>query len=136
MKRSNWSRPTARRTTASGHFSTSADVLSELSGQHPVVDWILEYRELAKLKSTYVEALPASINPRTGRVHTSFSQTGSVTGRLASSEPNLQNIPTRTDLGRRVREGFVAELGLESALGRLFADRAAHRGRTWQTMRP
>ena len=78
---------------------------------HPVVDWILEYRELAKLKSTYVEALPASLNPRTGRVHTSFSQTGSVTGRLASSDPNLQNIPTRTELGRRVRQGFVADPG-------------------------
>ncbi len=103
--------PNRTRTTASGHFSTSADVLLELSGQHPVVDWILEFRELAKLKSTYVEALPASINPRTGRVHTSFNQTGSVTGRLASSEPNLQNIPTRTDLGRRVREGFVAAEG-------------------------
>ena len=103
--------PDRKRTTASGHYSTSADVLAELSGQHPVVDWILEYRELAKLKSTYVEALPASLNPRTGRVHTSFSQTGSVTGRLASSEPNLQNIPTRTELGRRVRQGFVASPG-------------------------
>jgi DNA polymerase-1 len=103
--------PDRTRTTASGHFSTSADVLQELSGKHPVVDWILEYRELAKLKSTYVEALPASINPRTGRVHTSFSQTGSVTGRLASSDPNLQNIPTRTELGRRVRQGFIADPG-------------------------
>ncbi len=103
--------PDRTRKTASGHFSTSADVLNELSGRHPVVDWILEFRELAKLKSTYVEALPAEVNPRTGRVHTSFSQTGSVTGRLASSEPNLQNIPTRTDLGRRVREGFIAQPG-------------------------
>ena len=103
--------PNRTRTTNSGHFSTSADVLIELSGKHPVVDWILEFRELAKLKSTYVDALPASINPRTGRVHTSFSQTGSVTGRLASSEPNLQNIPTRTDLGRRVRQGFIADPG-------------------------
>jgi DNA polymerase-1 len=103
--------PDRTRTTTSGHFSTSADVLQDLSGKHPVVDWILEYRELAKLKSTYVEALPASINPRTGRVHTSFSQTGSVTGRLASSDPNLQNIPTRTELGRRVRQGFIADPG-------------------------
>ncbi len=103
--------PDRTRTTTSGHFSTSADVLTELSGKHPVVDWILEYRELAKLKSTYVDALPASINPRSGRVHTSFSQTGSVTGRLASSDPNLQNIPTRTELGRRVRQGFVADDG-------------------------
>ena len=82
-----------------------------LTGQHPVVDMILEYRELAKLKSTYVDALPAQIHPEDGRVHTSYSQTGAVTGRLSSSDPNLQNIPTRTDLGRRVRRGFVAEPG-------------------------
>ena len=103
--------PDRRKKTASGHFSTSADVLEELSGKHPVVDWILEYRELAKLKGTYVDALPAQINPRTGRVHTSYNQTGSVTGRLASSEPNLQNIPTRTELGRKVRQGFIAGPG-------------------------
>ncbi|MDR3577718.1 MAG: DNA polymerase I [Anaerolineaceae bacterium] len=100
--------PDRRKRTASGHYSTSADVLEDLSGQHPVVDMVLEYRELAKLKSTYVDALPLEINPKTGRVHSSFSQTGSVTGRLASSDPNLQNIPTRTDLGRRVRQGFVS----------------------------
>jgi len=100
--------PDRRKKTASGHFSTSADVLEELRGQHPVVDWMLEYRELAKLKSTYVDALPLEINPLTGRVHTSFNQTGSVTGRLASSDPNLQNIPTRTEIGRRVRQGFIA----------------------------
>ncbi|HVN56566.1 MAG TPA: DNA polymerase I [Anaerolineaceae bacterium] len=103
--------PDRRKRTASGHFSTSADILDELRGQHSVVDSILEYRELSKLKSTYVDALPAQINPATGRIHTSYSQTGSVTGRLASSEPNLQNIPTRTELGRRVRNGFIAGLG-------------------------
>jgi DNA polymerase I len=103
--------PDRRKKTASGHFSTSADVLEELSGQHAVVDMILEYRELAKLKSTYVDALPLQVNPATGRVHTSYSQTGSVTGRLASSEPNLQNIPTRTELGRKVRQGFIAAPG-------------------------
>jgi DNA polymerase-1 len=97
--------------TASGHFSTSAAVLDELSGQHPVVDMLLEYRELAKLKSTYLDSLPLQINPRTGRVHTSYSQTGSVTGRLASSNPNLQNIPTRTETGRQVRLGFIAAPG-------------------------
>ena len=97
--------------TSSGHFSTSAAVLDELSGQHPVVDMLLEYRELAKLKSTYLDSLPLQINPHTGRVHTSYSQTGSVTGRLASSNPNLQNIPTRTEIGRQVRLGFVADHG-------------------------
>lgn len=103
--------PNRGRKTASGHYSTSADVLEEMSGLHPVVDWILEYRELAKLKSTYVDALPVQINPHTGHVHTSFSQTGAVTGRLSSTNPNLQNIPIRTELGRRVRHGFVAGPG-------------------------
>jgi len=103
--------PDRGRKTASGHYSTAAGVLDEMSGQHPVVDMILEYREYSKLKSTYVDALPAQIHPETGRVHTSFSQTGTVTGRLSSSDPNLQNIPTRTDLGRRVRRGFVADPG-------------------------
>jgi len=103
--------PDRRKKTASGHFSTSADVLEELRGEHPVIDWMLEFRELAKLKSTYVDSLPLEVNPVTGRVHTSFNQTGSVTGRLASSDPNLQNIPTRTDLGRRVRQSFIAGEG-------------------------
>jgi DNA polymerase I len=103
--------PDRGKKTASGHYSTAAGVLEELSGQHKVVDLILEYRELAKLKSTYVDTLPAQIHPEDGRVHTSFSQTGAVTGRLSSSEPNLQNIPTRTDLGRRVRHGFIADPG-------------------------
>ncbi len=103
--------PDRGKKTASGHYSTSAAVLDELKGKHPVVDLLLEYRELAKLKSTYLDALPQEINPRTGKVHTSFNQTGSVTGRLASSEPNLQNIPTRTELGRKVRLGFVASEG-------------------------
>lgn len=100
--------PDRRKRTSSGHFSTSAEVLDELRGQHKVVDWILEYRELSKLKSTYVDALPQQINPITGRIHTSYNQTGSVTGRIASAEPNLQNIPTRTELGHRVRQGFIA----------------------------
>ncbi len=103
--------PDRRKKTASGHYSTSAGVLEELRDQHPVVDQILEYRELAKLKSTYVDALPQQINPRTGRVHTSYNQTGSVTGRLASSDPNLQNIPTRTETGRLVRNAFIAAPG-------------------------
>ncbi len=103
--------PDRTRKTASGHYSTAADVLDALRGQHPVVEWILEHREYAKLLSTYVEALPTQVNPRTGRVHTSYNQTGSVTGRIASSEPNLQNIPIRTELGRRVRRAFVAAPG-------------------------
>ena len=103
--------PDRGKKTASGHYSTAAGVLDEMSGQHPVVDMILEYREYSKLKSTYVDALPAQIHPETGRVHTSYSQSGAVTGRLSSSNPNLQNIPIRTDLGRRVRRGFVAAKG-------------------------
>ena len=103
--------PDRGKKTASGHYSTSADVLDALSGSHPVLDMILEYRELAKLKSTYVDALPAAVDPANGRVHTSYGQAGSVTGRLSSSNPNLQNIPIRTELGRRVRNGFIAEEG-------------------------
>lgn len=97
--------------TASGHFSTSAGVLELLRGKHPVVDWVLEHRELSKLKSTYVDALQAALNPETGRVHTSYSQIGAVTGRLSSSNPNLQNIPIRTEEGRRLRYGFIADKG-------------------------
>ena len=80
-------------------------------GIHPVIDLILENRELSKLKSTYVDALPSSMNPVTHRIHTSFNQTGTVTGRLASAAPNLQNIPTRTEIGRQVRTAFVADQG-------------------------
>jgi len=102
--------PDRGRKTASGHYSTSADVLELMRGQHPAVDLVLEHRELSKLKSTYVDALPAAADP-SGRVHTSYSQAGAITGRLSSSNPNLQNIPTRTDLGRRVRNGFIAAPG-------------------------
>ena len=97
--------------TASGHFSTSAGVLDMLRGKHPVVDLVLEHRELSKIKSTYVDALQAALNSETGRVHTSYSQIGAVTGRLSSSNPNLQNIPIRTEEGRRIRHGFVAGKG-------------------------
>ncbi|MCK4897279.1 MAG: DNA polymerase I, partial [Anaerolineales bacterium] len=103
--------PDRTRRTSSGYYSTAVGVLEALRGKHPVVDWVLEYRELSKLKSTYVGALPLQINPTTGRVHTSYNQTGSVTGRIASSNPNLQNIPIRTELGRKVRRGFVADPG-------------------------
>lgn len=99
------------RKTKSGHYSTRADVLEGLRGAHPVVDGVLAYRELAKLKSTYVDALPQLVNPETGRVHTSYNPTGAVTGRLSSTNPNLQNIPIRTEEGRRVRRAFVADAG-------------------------
>lgn len=103
--------PDKGRKTTTGFYSTSADVLEALRGKHPVLDFILEHRELSKLKSTYVDALPAAINPNTGRVHTSYSQIGAVTGRLSSNNPNLQNIPIRTETGRRVRNGFIADKG-------------------------
>ena len=94
--------------TATG-YSTDAEVLEGLRGKDPVVDLVLEYRQLTKLRSTYVEGLPALINPRTGRVHTNFNQTIAATGRLSSSEPNLQNIPIRTDIGQKVRRAFVVK---------------------------
>ena len=102
--------PNARRGKAKAR-STAADILEELSAQHPLPAKIIEYREIAKLKSTYVDALPKLIHPETGRLHTSFSQTGTATGRLSSSDPNLQNIPIRSELGREIRAAFVAEKG-------------------------
>ncbi|MBM3943582.1 MAG: DNA polymerase I [SAR202 cluster bacterium] len=99
--------PKSKRTRTG--YSTDANSLEQLKGLHPVVDKILDYRQMSKLKSTYVDALPEMVNPRTGRIHTSYNQTGSATGRVSSSEPNLQNIPIRTDLGRQVRKAFVAE---------------------------
>lgn len=103
--------PDRSRKTAAGKFSTAADVLEDMRGRHAVIDLILEHRELSKIKSTYVDALPAEVNPETGCVHTSYNQAGSVTGRIASSQPNLQNIPIRTELGRRVRRAFIAGPG-------------------------
>ena len=100
--------PSAKRGRARAR-STAADVLNELALLHELPRKVLEYRELAKLKSTYVDALPPLIEPGTGRLHTRFSQTGAATGRLSSSEPNLQNIPVRTELSRQIRAAFVAE---------------------------
>ena len=91
--------------------STAADILEEMAEQHALPAKVIEYREIAKLKSTYVDALPKLIHPETGRLHTSFSQTGTATGRLSSSDPNLQNIPVRSELGREIRAAFVAEKG-------------------------
>jgi DNA polymerase-1 len=99
------------RTTATGKVSVAADVLESMQGMHQVIDLILEHRQLSKIKGTYLDALPKLINPETGRVHTSFNQTGAVSGRIASQDPNLQNIPIRTDLGREVRRGFIVEKG-------------------------
>jgi len=96
-----------RKTTSGARPSTAAEVLEELAGRHPLPRLILEYRQLAKLKSTYVDALPALVDAKTGRVHTSFNQTVTATGRLSSSDPNLQNIPIRTDEGRQIRRAFV-----------------------------
>jgi len=89
-------------------YSTDVDTLEALSEKHPLPKAVLEYRSLEKLRSTYVEALPKLVHPQTGRLHTSFNQAVAATGRLSSSNPNLQNIPTRTDIGKRIRQGFVA----------------------------
>ncbi|PZF72910.1 DNA polymerase I [Taibaiella soli] len=94
--------------TKTGQYATGEDVLAKLRNKHQIIDDILVYRELTKLKSTYIDALPQLINPRTGRVHTSFNQTVAVTGRLSSNNPNLQNIPIRTDRGREIRKAFIA----------------------------
>ncbi|HEY8445938.1 MAG TPA: DNA polymerase I [Thermomicrobiales bacterium] len=109
--------PAGKRTKTG--YSVDQEVLEGLRVEHAIVDRILEFRSLGKLRSTYVEALPAEINPETGRVHTTFNQTIAATGRLSSTNPNLQNIPIRTELGRRVRRAFIADHRPET---RLFED--------------
>jgi DNA polymerase-1 len=99
--------PSGRKTKTG--YSVSADVLEGLRGHHPMVDLLLEYRQLAKLKSTYVDGLLTLMNPITGRVHTTLSQTTASSGRLSSSNPNLQNIPIRTEVGRQIRRAFIAD---------------------------
>ncbi|MEZ4643696.1 MAG: DNA polymerase I [Chloroflexota bacterium] len=101
------------RKTSSGYYSTAANVLDSLQDADStgIIQALLEYRELGKLKSTYVDALPEMINAQTGRIHTSFNQTGAITGRLASSSPNLQNIPIRSEVGQQIRRGFVSRPG-------------------------
>jgi DNA polymerase-1 len=101
--------PQSRRTKTG--YSTEASVMEALRGVHPVIEFILEYRQLSKLKSTYIDALPALINRKTGRVHTSFNQTGTATGRLSSSDPNLQNIPIRSEVGNKIRKAIIAPPG-------------------------
>jgi len=103
--------PAVKKTRKTGGYSTDQSVLEELAQTYEIPKLILEYRQVSKLKSTYVDALPALIHPQTGRVHTSFNQTGAATGRLSSSDPNLQNIPVRSDLGRLIRGAFVPERG-------------------------
>ncbi|MDD5288684.1 MAG: DNA polymerase I, partial [Dehalococcoidales bacterium] len=95
----------------SGGYSTAADVLEGLRAVNPIIGYILDYRQLTKLKSTYIDALPALVNPKTGRIHTSFNQTRTTTGRLSSSDPNLQNIPIRDEQGKQIREAFIAPKG-------------------------
>src|SRR5215211_3467141 len=97
------------RKTSSGRYSTDALALEALAGQHPVVEKIVEHRRLSRLKDAYADSLPGLVNPHTGRVHTSFSQVSASSGRLVSREPNLQNIPVRTELGREIRRAFVAD---------------------------
>jgi DNA polymerase-1 len=102
--------PTAKRGRPKSR-STAVEVLEDLGARHPLPKKVIEYREFTKLKSTYVDALPRLIHPETKRLHTSFNQTGTATGRLSSSDPNLQNIPIRTEMGREIRAAFVAEPG-------------------------
>jgi DNA polymerase I len=101
--------PQSRKTKTG--YSTEASVIESLKGAHPIIELILKYRQLSKLKSTYVDALPALINHKTGRVHTTFNQTGTATGRLSSSGPNLQNIPIRGEMGSKIRKAIIAPPG-------------------------
>ncbi len=103
--------PSSRKTGKAGHYSTGVEVLEELAYTYDIAQQILDYRELAKLKGTYADALPKLVDPRTGRIHTSYNQMVASTGRLSSSNPNLQNIPIRSEQGRRIRRAFVAEPG-------------------------
>ncbi len=93
--------------TKTGQYSTGEDVLQKLINKHPIIQNILDYRSLTKLKSTYVDTLPGMVNPRDGRIHTSYNQAVAATGRLSSNNPNLQNIPIRTERGREIRKAFV-----------------------------
>ncbi|NJK45164.1 MAG: DNA polymerase I, partial [Pleurocapsa sp. SU_196_0] len=100
-----------KKTKLTGKRSTAVSALEPLRELHPIVDTLLEYREINKLRGTYLEPLPALVNPRTGRLHTVFDQLGTATGRVSSINPNLQNIPIRTEIGREIRRGFIAADG-------------------------
>ena len=119
---------TLKRTSKTKAHSTAFEVLEELGQEHELPRLVLEWRGLMKLKGTYIDALPQLVNPETGRVHTCFNQAVAATGRLSSSDPNLQNIPIRTELGREIRRAFVAEPRPRADLRGLFADRAARPG--------
>ena len=93
--------------TKTGQYATGEEVLSKLAGEHEIAQAILDFRQMVKLKSTYVDALPALINPKTDRIHTTYNQFVAATGRLSSINPNLQNIPIRTERGREIRKAFV-----------------------------
>ena len=116
--------PALKRTGKTRAVSTAVEVLEELALSHDLPRLVLEWRALQKLKGTYIDALPQMVHPQTGRVHTCFNQAVAATGRLSSSDPNLQNIPIRTELGREIRRAFVAEPGSRARLRRLLADRA------------
>jgi len=103
--------PTFKKKGKAGHYSTGFEVLEELAASHDIARYLLDYRELSKLKNTYLDALPKMVNPKTGRIHTSYNQMVAATGRLSSSNPNLQNIPVRTQQGRRVRKAFIPREG-------------------------
>ena len=103
--------PASRRTKITKSYSTSVNILQELAGDYPIAQYTLKYRKLAKLKSGYADSLPLLLNPATGRIHTSYNQTVAATGRLSSSDPNLQNIPVKGDLGHRFREAFIPAQG-------------------------
>jgi DNA polymerase I len=102
-----------KKTKGTGKRSTAASVLEGLVDEHPIIPKILEYREIAKLKGTYLDPLPLMVNPKTNRLHTTYSQVGTATGRISSLNPNLQNIPIRTEVGRELRKGFIASEGMK-----------------------
>ena len=105
--------PVIKKTRKGGHYATGVEVLEALAENYEIAGLILDYRELSKLQNTYLDALPRLVNPRTGRIHTSYNQMVASTGRLSSSNPNLQNIPIRSELGRKIRRGFIAEPGYQ-----------------------
>ena len=123
--------------TKTGQYATDEQTLTALAPLHPIVAEVLEHREASKLLSTYIVALPAAVSPDDGRIHTTFNQLATTTGRLNSQDPNLQNIPIRTAQGREIRRAFVPREGeLPAALRRLLADRAAHPRRADAGPRP